>query len=296
MSSHEWSGRGWTVTVTETEMVLAQASGSVTISSPNAARLEVRRRWFRWGLHNEGQLLARLRGITKTEAVALSQALRRLPLALAIADAVTWQDAVAQLLARGRSEQRWISTETVDALAAAHPRPGLLDRVRGAGCESSLTADQRVAVGFLDARLDSMVAKANEQIVARELSSRRAFFDTIEKTPLTDEQARAVVCFDNRVQVLAAAGSGKTSVMVARAAYAVSRGFVAPGRILLLAFNKAAATELQERVRRGLRPPGSTHPGCGPPRSTPSDSMSSAGPPARSPAWRGGWTRGVTWR
>ena len=93
-----------------------------------------------------------------------------------------------------------------------------------------------------------MVAGTNEQIMAGELSSRRLFFDTIEKTPLTDEQARAVVCFDNRVQVLAAAGSGKTSVMVARAAYAVSRGFVAPGRILLLAFNKAAATELQERV------------------------------------------------
>ena len=36
--------------------------------------------------------------------------------------------------------------------------------------------------------------------------------------------------------------------MVARAAYAVSRGFVAPDRILLLAFNKAAAAELQERV------------------------------------------------
>ena len=52
----------------------------------------------------------------------------------------------------------------------------------------------------------------------------------------------------DRVQVLAAAGSGKTSVMVARAAYAVSRGFVTPGRILLLAFNKDAATELQERV------------------------------------------------
>jgi DNA helicase IV len=248
MSSDKWSGRGWTVAVTETEMVLAQGSGSVTISGPDTARLEVRRRWFRWGLRNEGQPLARLRGITKTDAVALSQALRRLPLAPAIADAVAWQDAVAQLLARGRSEQRWISTETVDALAAAHPRPGLLDRVRAAGCESSLTADQLVAVGFLDARLDSMVANANELIVARELSLRRAFFDTIEKTPLTDEQARAVVCFDNRVQVLAAAGSGKTSVMVARAAYAVSRGFVAPARILLLAFNKAAATELQERV------------------------------------------------
>ncbi len=33
---------------------------------------------------------------------------------------------------------------------------------------------------------------------------------------------------DNRVQVVASAGSGKTSVMVARAAYAVMRGFVPP--------------------------------------------------------------------
>ncbi|NLA35847.1 MAG: UvrD-helicase domain-containing protein, partial [Actinobacteria bacterium] len=36
---------------------------------------------------------------------------------------------------------------------------------------------------------------------------------------------------------------------VARAAYAVQRGFVAPDRIVLLAFNKAAADELRERLR-----------------------------------------------
>ena len=41
------------------------------------------------------------------------------------------------------------------------------------------------------------------------------------------EQARAVVCFDNRVQVVASAGSGKTSTMVAKAAYALHRGLVA---------------------------------------------------------------------
>ena len=244
----EWSGKGWTVTVTDTEMALAQTSGSVTLSSTNAARLKVRRRWFRWVLHNEDQPLVRLRGITKTEAAALSRALRRLALTPAIANAVVWYAAAAQLLTRARTEQRWISTETVDALVATRPEPGLLDRVRAAGCEPFLTADQLEAIGFLDAHLDSVVADTNEQIMASELSSRRPFFDTIERTPLNDEQARAVVCFDNRVQILAAAGSGKTSVMVARAAYAVSRGFVAPGRILLLAFNKAAAAELQERV------------------------------------------------
>jgi DNA helicase IV len=248
MSTSEWSGKGWTVTVTDTEMALAQAPGAVTISSTNAAGLEVRRRWFRWSLCNGRQLLVHLRGITKTEACALSGALRRLAVTPAIADAVAWYAAFTQLLAGARTRQRWISTEMVDALLETRPEPRLLDRVRAAGCEPSLTAGQLEAAGFLDADLESVVAGANEQIMAGELSSRRPFFDTIEKTPLTDEQARAVVCFDNRVQVLAAAGSGKTSVMVARAAYAVSRGFVAPGRILLLAFNKAAAAELQERI------------------------------------------------
>ena len=102
MSTGEWSGQGWMVTVTDTELVLAQARGSVTISSANVGRLEVRRRWFRWSLHNEGQPLVRLRGITRIEAAALSRALRRLPLAPAIADAVAWYDVVAQLLGGAR--------------------------------------------------------------------------------------------------------------------------------------------------------------------------------------------------
>ena len=40
--------------------------------------------------------------------------------------------------------------------------------------------------------------------------------------------------------------------MVARAAYAIERGFAPPDKILLLAFNKAAATELQVRIDERL--------------------------------------------
>ena len=57
---------------------------------------------------------------------------------------------------------------------------------------------------------------------------------------------------------MASAGSGKTSVMVARAAYAVDRRFIKPERILLLAFNKAAAMELQQRVDARLQALGVT--------------------------------------
>ncbi|WP_158648002.1 UvrD-helicase domain-containing protein [Nocardioides houyundeii] len=82
--------------------------------------------------------------------------------------------------------------------------------------------------------------------------TRRQFLGTIERQALTAEQSEAVITFDNRVQVVAAAGSGKTSIMVARAAYAVLRGIVPPDRILLLAFNKAAAEELRQRVEERL--------------------------------------------
>jgi DNA helicase-4 len=199
-------------------------------------------------LYEDGEVIVRLRGINRLHASELARAFRHLALAPSVADAIAWHAAVDDVLARGRAEQRWIPTEAIDALLATRPEPRLLERLRVAETESILREQERDAVALLDADLDALFAATNEAIMSTELASLRPFFDTIEKSPLTDEQARAVVCFDNRVQVLAAAGSGKTSVMVARAAYAVRRGFVAPDRILLLAFNKAAAAELQQRV------------------------------------------------
>lgn len=84
------------------------------------------------------------------------------------------------------------------------------------------------------------------------------FFRSIESRPLTDEQIEAVACFDNRVLVVAAAGSGKTSTMVAKAGYAVHKGYFAPERILLLAFNNEAAAQLRKRLKAHLEPLGIT--------------------------------------
>jgi len=106
----------------------------------------------------------------------------------------------------------------------------------------------RHLLAFLATDLSTLVSATNETILENELVQRRDFLHSIETDPLTDEQAAAVITFDNRVQVVAAAGSGKTSVMVARAGYSIMRGFVPAERILLLAFNRDAATELQERV------------------------------------------------
>lgn len=92
------------------------------------------------------------------------------------------------------------------------------------------------------------IAKRNERFMTSELETMAELFDRVEKRPLNEEQRRAVICFNHRVQVVAAAGSGKTSTMVAKAAYAITRGLVASDKILMLAFKTEAAKQLQDRA------------------------------------------------
>ncbi|WP_245427000.1 UvrD-helicase domain-containing protein [Mesorhizobium sp. YM1C-6-2] len=84
--------------------------------------------------------------------------------------------------------------------------------------------------------------------VAAELDRWKDFFDTIESKPLTPEQRLSVVVDEDATLVLAGAGSGKTSVITAKAAYLVKAGIRSPEEILLLAFAKNAAEEMSERV------------------------------------------------
>src|SRR3546814_1297469 len=53
--------------------------------------------------------------------------------------------------------------------------------------------------------------------------------------------------------VVAAAGSGKTSTMVAKTGYALHEGLATPEQILLLAFNRATADEVGTRIAEQLR-------------------------------------------
>ncbi len=64
---------------------------------------------------------------------------------------------------------------------------------------------------------------------------------------LDDSQRAAVSAHDGVVQIIAPAGSGKTTVLIARAAELVARGVPAP-RILCTTFNKDAQLELQARL------------------------------------------------
>jgi DNA helicase-4 len=96
------------------------------------------------------------------------------------------------------------------------------------------------------------VGQRNRQWTERMLESYHDFFQNIETSPLNDSQSRAVVNGEDSVLVLAGAGSGKTSVLVARAGWLLRRQEAEPGQILLLAFGRQAAEEMNERIQERL--------------------------------------------
>ena len=79
---------------------------------------------------------------------------------------------------------------------------------------------------------------------------RSNFFDSVESNPLTDQQRLAVIRENDRNLILAAAGTGKTSVMVAKALDLIQSEFASPEELLILAYNKAATVELKERMEK----------------------------------------------
>lgn len=93
------------------------------------------------------------------------------------------------------------------------------------------------------------LSDARTQHEAYQLEKRAAFFESVESNPLTNEQRLAVLRNDDRNMVLAAAGTGKTSVIVAKVLDIVDRGLTDPSRILVLAYNNSAAKEIRERLK-----------------------------------------------
>ncbi|TBW10033.1 helicase IV [Azotobacter chroococcum subsp. isscasi] len=170
-----------------------------------------------------------------------------------------WLDQVSTTIRQADGERRWVTYETQQALHRSRPNldgPSLWTHFRNPAIQQRLPenpATVESALKLWEFGWPVTWAQLNEEHVQRELVACKDLFNQVESKPLTEEQARAVICFDNRVQVVASAGSGKTSTMVAKAAYAIHRGFVAPERIVLLAFNKKAAEELKERAARSFK-------------------------------------------
>lgn len=135
---------------------------------------------------------------------------------------------------------RWIPQSAASRIIAAYHPPGAENDPFG--------ATKRVA----ERELLAEFASHNQQHLAEQKIKLKAFFDSVEASPLTGEQTDSCICMDDAVQIVAAAGSGKTSTMVAKTGYVLHEKLAEPEQILLLAFNTKAAEELHERVKKRL--------------------------------------------
>lgn len=93
---------------------------------------------------------------------------------------------------------------------------------------------------------------SNERWCESILSRYADFFQNIESSPLNHSQSLSVINGEDNILVLAGAGSGKTSVLVARAGWLLLRNLAKADQILLLAFGRKAAQEMNERIQERL--------------------------------------------
>ncbi|MEN5374408.1 UvrD-helicase domain-containing protein [Stenotrophomonas hibiscicola] len=138
-----------------------------------------------------------------------------------------WLDHKAEQERACFEQRRWFTHEQQEDFLAARPTvdpAALRSRLKKPGVAVRLgPAAQAIARSLAAWEADHRPAWAalNAAHMEGELVACKELLDRVESKPLTPEQARADACFDNRVQVVASAGSGKTSMMVAKAAYAL---------------------------------------------------------------------------
>ena len=114
--------------------------------------------------------------------------------------------------------------------------------------------DQRRLFTVFAATRDTPKAidRRNAAYVQYQLKAFKEFFDSVESNPLTDQQREAIVHDEDNALVIAGAGTGKTSTVVGKVGYILKKGWATPEEILLLAFTKKAADEMQERIEKKL--------------------------------------------
>ena len=190
-----------------------------------------------------------LDGVPKNACASLAENIRHRKIQLFGDSLCAWHDEAIRIIENAFADHGWISAEEKNRIIASRPAA-----VTGKEAPQPDASGQVLAAcTFWQRDIPSYVAERNSRFANDRIVKDAAFFKTAEKSPLTKEQARAVLCFDNRTLLVASAGSGKTSVIVAKAAYAIHRGYFKPDEILIMAFNRKAAEELQDRIQARLK-------------------------------------------
>ena len=115
---------------------------------------------------------------------------------------------------------------------------------------------QKTSLGIVELKIlkfykqmDKIIILKNKYFVESEIKKFKILFDKIEDNPLTYAQRKAIVTDEDSTLVVAGAGTGKTSTVVGKVSYLVTKNQIKPNEILALAYGKDAAQEMRERVK-----------------------------------------------
>ncbi len=250
--------RAASVTAASIELAIGSRSMTIAFGDVEAVETDAGRRWAGVKFGHAGKT-ARVSGLSRGEAEALAAAVKRARIDWWCRRLEPQTDAlraVHEQLEAWADPPRYVHADALGDLLreAGAAAGGLAARWPNALADAPEIRMLRDILTFLEAP-EAARSRANEAFVANELVRSRALFDRIEARPLTDEQRRAVVVDETRNLVVAAAGSGKTAVIVAKAGWLIRRGFRQPSGILLLAFAQDARNEMEERIRQRLGAP-----------------------------------------
>ena len=228
LGKHVTKSRDWRVSLTCPELTITVDGEPVTrhIGSFGGLTVTPGRVWAHLELEHPDRRF-RFRGIPNRRAASLATAfaaaqaeaahalkLRQLieEFDQAANQVRLFTEALATAVAVQLKTPGWLTTEFSAYWAARKAAVGfgqLLDDPDLQPHIADLSAVAKETVKIWRDDLPAFIAAQNERHLAVELDERHDFFDTVEKSPLTPEQARAVICFDNRMLVVASAGPAR---------------------------------------------------------------------------------------
>jgi DNA helicase-4 len=105
-----------------------------------------------------------------------------------------------------------------------------------------LSADKSYKANLYPGISEDIYTKIKLKIVRTWIS------ENLKYISLDDEQIEALSCVNDQIQIVARAGSGKTTTLVSRVLFLLRHCRIAPEEILILAFNRKAAVEVRRRL------------------------------------------------
>ena len=230
-------------------------SRSVDIPIESIDAISIKRSWFRTRLllEVEGDLEHRIGALTDREARRARDAVLSIAamLASSLSPRVKSLDQKVSRFLAGNTYLR--HSRSLILHGKLVPEIPLCARlVREKMDREAVEAFERLASLRSADNFEAARKHANHAYVTGSVPSVQAEIDKTFSVLLTEEQAEAIATDEDATLVLAGAGTGKTAVIVGKATHLVRNIGVSPEEILVLAFNRKAASEIKERLPKDL--------------------------------------------